>query len=359
VQQTAADSAAIAGAIQEAYASSGVTSAARAASAANGFTHDGVSTNVTVNVPPATGNYTLNASAVEVIVEKTQPSFFSQFFGRSSQNVSARAVAIPSNANAACIIALDTVGPSITFNGATISMPTCGIMSNGKLLWHQGSVDAAYIGVGTALANDTINSTAFPHAQPMEAVPVEDPCPTLPGCAYLKANPPTTGTCMSQTTFNGPVIALAAGRYCNQVLLNNPTAVTFNAGVYDFENGMTLNGGGTPTFTGTNVTFYIKGGNWILNGSPSVNLSAPTSGNTAGILIFQPSANTTQFHINSGSSPGTGNYNGVLYFPSTEMIIDGKYVNWGLTIADDILFNQGGSYGQSSATIFARAALAE
>ena len=53
-QQAAADTAAIAGAIQENYAASGVTTAALAASATNGFTNDGVTTFVTVNVPPTT-----------------------------------------------------------------------------------------------------------------------------------------------------------------------------------------------------------------------------------------------------------------------------------------------------------------
>jgi len=364
VQQSAADSAAMAGAIQEFYTpgSSGLTSvtaAARSASAANGFTHDGVKTFVTVNVPPQSGSYTSSSQAVEVIVRKAQPAFFGGIFGRASQNVTARAVAMPSNANAECIYALDTVGPSITINGAVLSMKSCGIISNGKLLFNQGSVDAAFIGVGTALSNDTVNGTAFPHAQPMQAVPAVDPCPTVPACAYLTANPPTSGSCATQTTFNGPTIVLSPARYCNQVLLNNPTTVTFNQGVYDFENGMTLNGGGTPTFNGSNVTFYIKGNNWILNGSPTVNLSAPTSGNTAGVLIYQPVANTTQFHINSGSSPGTGVYNGMLYFPGTTMIIDGKYVQWSLAVAKDILFNQGGITSQSTATIFARAALGE
>ncbi len=361
VQQTAADAAAVAGVIQESYVSgiTGVTSAARSASATNGFTHDGVKTTVTVNQPPASGNYTSNSSAVEVIVTKTQPGFLSGIFGRTTATVTARAVAIPSSANAQCIYALDPVGPSVTLNGATITMPGCGIMSNGSLLFHQGSVDAGFIGYATPPGNNTVNQTAFPHAQPKQAVAVADPCPTVPGCAYLTAHPPTSGNCASQTTFNGPTINMQPGRYCNQVLFNSATSITFASGVYDFENGMTLNGGGSPTLTGSGVTFYIKGGNWILNGSPVVNLSAPTSGNYQGALIYQPVANTTQFHLNSGPSSGGGIYAGMLYFPGTEMIIDGKYCQWSLAVANDFLFNSGGTSTQQNSVIFSRAALAE
>jgi len=359
VEQTAADAAAIAAVIEEGYSPvlSDVTSAARTASSANGFTDSTANTTVTVNKPPLTGNYTADGTAVEVVVNKQQPAFFGGIFGISSQHITARAVAIASSANTDCIYALDTVGPSLTLNGATITMPHCGIISNGSLLFHQGSVDAAFIGYATPAANNTVNSTAFPHAQPKPSVAVADPCGSIPGCAYLTANPPTSGSCNGLTTFGSGTVILAPGRYCNTLIFNNSSKVVFNPGVYDLENGLISNN--ALEFDGTGVTFYIKGGNWIFNGSPAINFSAPTSGNTQGVLMFQPSNNTTQFHVNSGSSPGTGAYGGLLYFPGTTMIIDGKYSSWTVAVAKDIVFNQGGTTTQSNSGTFARAALAE
>ena len=357
VQQTAADAAAMAGAITQNYSPSTVTASARSAAAQNGFTHDGVTTFVTVNVPPLSGNYTSTAGAVEVIVRMQHPAFFGGIFGVGSQWVTARAVAIPSSANSTCIYALDPVGPSVTLNVATVTMPHCGIMSNGALLFHQGSVDGAFIGYATPTANNTINGTAFPDAQPQQAVAAADPCPSLPGCAYLTAHPPTTGTCASTTTFGSGNITLSPGRYCSTVIFNNSTSVTFSPGVYDFDQGLISNN--ALAFSGNGVTFYINGNNWIFNGSPTINLVAPTSGNTAGVLMYQPVANTTQFHINSGSSPGTGVYAGTLYFPGTEMIIDGKYSSWTLAIADDILFNGGGTTSQAPGTGLSHVVLAE
>ena len=94
--QLAADSGAIAGAIELPYSSvlANVAAAAQKDSATNGFTNGVANVVVTVHNPPASGPYTANSGAVEVIVTKQAPSLIAGMLGIKSQLVYARAVAL-------------------------------------------------------------------------------------------------------------------------------------------------------------------------------------------------------------------------------------------------------------------------
>lgn len=336
LEQTAADSAALAGAVQLGYTSttSSITAAAQTDAATNGFTNDGVATTVTVNQPPLSGSYAGNASAVEVIVSRKLPVHFTALFGQSSTTVSARAVAMLSNVNRNCIYALSTSSSAITMDGPTINIPKCGIISNGGYLINQGSVTAASVAYAAGASN-TFNNVTWGSATPAPSIPATDPCGSVPGCSYLKQNPPTSGPCMSQTTFNSSsTMTLQPGKYCNQVIIEGSGAVVFSPGVYDFEGGFTVNSG-PPSVTGSGVTFYNNGGSIIIDTSPT-NLTPPTTGNYAGVLVFQPSTNSSQFHINTTAGQG---WQGMLYFPSANMMIDGALSSWLLVVANSITLN--------------------
>jgi len=336
LEQTAADSAALAGATESTYSNSlaAITSAAQTDAASNGFTAGSSGVTVTVNDPPLAGAYAGVTSSVEVVVAKPLPIHFAMF-GRST-SVSARAVAGLSTAGRNCIFALDaSSSSSITLDGGTITIPTCGLISNGGLLFNGGAtVKAASIGyAGSGL---TLNGANFPDASPEPSVPAVDPCPTIAGCAYLTANPPPAGSCVSQTTYNSSTtITLSPGTYCSQVLFEGGGGVVFNPGVYNFQSGFTNNS--APSLTGSGVTFYIGGGSIIVGSNTAVNLTAPTSGNTAAVLVYQPASNSGQFILNGTAS---GNWGGLVYVPAGEIIVDGGQITSSLLlIGYDLLFN--------------------
>src|SRR5215472_5918371 len=88
--QAAADSAALAAAgnlfanyrtNQGADPSGAAANAALAAAAANGFPNDGVTSKVTVNIPPQSGDHVGQAGYVEVIVLQFQQRAFSAIWG--------------------------------------------------------------------------------------------------------------------------------------------------------------------------------------------------------------------------------------------------------------------------------------
>jgi Flp pilus assembly protein TadG len=333
--QSAADSAAVAGADELNYpALDDWSTAAKNEAAANGFT---VAATVTVAVshPPTTGPNTANANAVQVVVSEQQPALFGATIGFGAQWVSARAVAVLNATTRTCIYGLATSGYAVSINGATFDAPNCGISSNSGFEANGSTVTGSAIGYTTSLNS---SGSSFPEAQPAVTIPQIDPCPSFAGCAYLTANPPTTGTCLTPTTFSGgSSVTLLPGRYCAALSINGVTAVTFSPGVYQLDGGMTLNG--ASTVTGAGVTFYngSSGAAILIQGS-SISLSAPTSGNTIGVMIYQPAANTSAFTMNGGGSGLAG----MLYFPTASVQSNGELGNWLLVVANTFLINGSG-----------------
>jgi len=56
---------------------------------------------------------------------------------------------------------------------------------------------------------------------------------------------------------------------------------------------------GETSLSGTGVTFYVHARQFYVYGSPTVNLSAPTSGPTAGVVYCQAAGDDEAFAINS------------------------------------------------------------
>jgi hypothetical protein len=268
----------------------------------------------------------------------------------ATDTVVARAVAERSSANRTCMLSLST----ITEDNSTITIPNCGIMANTGILFNGGTIDAGWVGYSGSVTD----SATFTSASPVVTPPAPDPCPSIAGCAYLTSTPPTSGSCQSTTTFNSSgTMTLSPGKYCAQVIVEGGGPTVFNAGVYDFQGGFTANS--TSSITGTGVTFYNQGGAFILDGTPTVNLTAPTTGNTAGVLIYQPVANTSQMDLNGGTT--SGGWGGMVYLPGASVIVDGAISQWMMLVADGITLNSDSKVneGTSAFPVGLRAVLVE
>jgi hypothetical protein len=310
LQQSAADSAAIAGAAEIPYSgcSTGSCPGATTDSASNGFTDGADNVTVTVYSPPNDGPHTGLAGYVEVLVTKIQPTFFVKIAGVNSATVTARAVAYLSGNFQNCMYAIGTSNGGITNNGA-VSATNCGIISNENLR-NNGSITAREIGV---VGNKTGSGTDQPTPK-TGIVPAADPL------SYLQ--PPAAGGCLAggAGNVNGttPVI-LNPGNYCGGISIANTQDVTLNPGTYTIAGGG-LTFSGTGTVSGTGVTLYIgaSGGTVTLNPTQTVNLVAPTTGADAGILFYQNPGNTSTAMINPSQS---SKFEGSFYFPSADLTI--------------------------------------
>ena len=328
LQQSAADSAAIAGAAEIRFSgcSTGSCPGATADATSNGFTDGAGNVTVTVYSPPNDGPHAGLSGYVEVLVTKIQPTFFVKIAGVNSATVTARAVAYLSGNFQNCMYALGTGHGGIT-NTGTFSAPNCGIISNHNLNT-TGRTTAREIGVvGKANGNN------HPAAKP-GIVPAADPL------SYLQ--PPATGGCLAGGTGNvngtTPVI-LNPGNYCGGISIAGTQNVTLNPGVYTITGGG-LTFAGSGTVSGTGVTLYIgaSGGAVNLSGGQTVSLSAQTTGADAGILFYQDPGNTSTATINGTTN---SNFEGALYFPSAPLTINGlgNPAAYTIAVAETLVLN--------------------
>ncbi len=151
--------------------------------------------------------------------------------------------------------------------------------------------------------------------------------PAVTNCATIsdpfagKMPAVTVSSCdHSNQTYNGST-TLNPGTYCGSTNFNGSGTLTLNPGLYIIKSGaMTFNSGWTVN--GAGVTFYLVDQNATItfNGNVNANLSAPTSGTYANILMFEPAGlSNSNLPINgtSGSS-----FTGLLYLPSRDVTIN-------------------------------------
>jgi Putative Flp pilus-assembly TadE/G-like len=341
LQQSAADSAALAGAAELAFAGSNITTAARTDAATNGFTNGSGGATVTVNHPPLAGAYVGDASAVEVIVSASHPDIFGGFINHATTTVASRAVALLEQTNPAnCITDLGNT----SFGFADIIAQNCGIVTDGNTSGLLAFITASSI--GTVGSNNCL-LCFYPEAQPTTSLPASDPCQQIPGCAYLANTPPstTTPTCTvsAYSAVTGYTVSPGASPSC--VLSSSSTifqfcgfrggssVVTFGAGIYVINGGFTANG---CILNGSSVTFYIASGALTITTS-AINLSAPTTGNTTGILFYQVPSDTDPVALYATvSGLFTGAISGGLYFPDASLTIVGNIGNYLYMVADGL-----------------------
>src|SRR5262249_12470902 len=126
--------------------------------AANGYSNDGVTSAVTVNIPPTSGNFAGKAGHAEVIVQFKQARGFSAIFGSGTLPVKARAVARgwPGNIGILILDPHPTVAAQIVGN--------INIKNNGQIYVNSDNTVVndefkGYSGAGGAYLESTANLT--------------------------------------------------------------------------------------------------------------------------------------------------------------------------------------------------------
>jgi hypothetical protein len=351
-QQTATDVAALGGAQQLAH--SNCASAANAQAAAlsdantNGFATGG---NVTVSAssPPVSGPYAGNTCAITVTVSSQHVStFFSRLFGypNGMPETTQATGSVSSTGGGACIYLLSTSSWSSFNSGTTVDSPGCAIAINYSADFNGGTITAPAIGYVSPAPN--YGNPTFTMATPAPMLPVADPCPEIPGCAYLAANPPAITGC---TTYNdnGGNQTISHGCY-KSMALDGPGTVTMNPGLYVINGPMNDNG---VTLVGSGVTIYVtaNGSGPNLDGYTAT-LSPPTTcatscsgGAVANVLYYQVPGNSSSINFNGA----TVNMSGLIYAPSTTSAnFDGASGNYVVLVFGSMNFNGNTAYDFAS-----------
>lgn len=362
--QTAADAAAIAGALDYLYNNStaSATTAADNASTSNGFTNGTGGVVVTVSAPPTDGPNAGGAGFVEVIVTQPNPtifmSTFSMLFGGnnfSTVNVSARAVAGSPGASNSCVYILDpTASDAMELQGSfDVTAPNCGVVvdSNAsdalQFTGGGGTLTAGSVSVVGGDGGQTGDSTPAPVTG---ATPVSDPLNiTGPNTTNGGCTTGTGGNTSTATSVTGTVTAGSSGIICysNAVTMSNVTLGGANPTVLVFENGVTL--GGTINSGTGGSTLDVLGGAFNVNTGSTMAIVAPTTAPTsitsayyipAGVALMQPTSNKTEMQIQFGASSGT--LTGIIYAPAAELYLQdsGGDHNGGVSLTTDLIVDK-------------------
>jgi hypothetical protein len=349
--QIAADSAAIAAAMEAQYGYTGcktVGCAADDAALKNGF----AATDVTVNTPVKDGYHT-GSGYVEVIVSHANPTFFiGAFYGRPTAfKVSARAVA-GIISSPACMYILDPTGSdSLYIKGkGQITAPGCGIQvdsSSSTATCNQGAakISAPYLHiVGKQDTHGPCKKT--PNTQVVTNVqPTGDPFNNLQGpippggCTTtnvgLDAAGNLTGVIAGPGAGNAACYSYMTGKKGTTPTQVNLSNATLGPGIYVFETGVSL----ANTVKVNGGTLDIEQGAFSQNNS-QLSITAPTTGPTAGIALMQPSTNSnTTLQVQFGN--GNEDLTGIIYAPTSVVTLqdEGGGVQAGGVIAYDISVN--------------------
>ncbi len=402
--QTAADTAAFAGALTKINNSgltgpalqTAISNAATSRAASNGYTNDGTSSVVQVYNPPTSGTYSGNSEYIQVVITSNVKTYFAPVLGiqqiTNKVEAIARAKAGSSNTpyfNGSALVALKQTG-SDTFmaNGnVTAVIHNSGIFSNSTSNCGAGfnghvdvTVDGAIASAGTVCANGNINlhgSTVSDHQTQMPYPPnisVPDILDTCSGSGHNSGNTYYPGNYSGISINSNNSVTLSPGTYCltSDFSIDGNTTVTANNVTIIMNNGsFSLNGNsnmscsnfifyakqGSFTVNGNNhltcnsATFRLDNNSITWNGNATINLSAQTSGDYKGLLIYMPYGNSSPLTLNGNSS---NTITGTIMAPSADVTINGNSGTSGYhsqIVGDTITLN-----GNSSTNMYWNAA---
>ena len=366
--QGAADSAAFSAAIALAAGenSSLFQTEAQSVAATYGFVSGSDGVTVTVNNPPASGPNTSVSSAIEVIISQPQNLMIAQLFLSIGPTIQARAVAVAGTAGNGCVLALDTanVTDDEVSGGAKLNLNNCNVYINSSSTQALQMSGGASINAVSAFITGNVSTSGGASLNTTKGTftgvaPISDP--------YAGVSIPSYSGC-NQTNYtlsSGASSTLSAGSsgvyvFCNGLNLSGGASLTLNPGIYVINSGsFNLSGGATFNATGgvTIVLTSSTGSSYAtanISGGSNVNITAPTSGQTAGLALFQdrnaPSSGTDSF-----SGGATQNITGAIYFPHQAVNYSGGTATGGSDctqlIAYTMTFTGGSTFNNSCAGV--------
>jgi Flp pilus assembly protein TadG len=329
--QLAADSAAVAAALDYKY-NANVTSArsaGRAAATANGISN--VASTVRVNIPPANGTFATGAHGggnyAEVIIRQPMSTTFTNFLNVTNLSITGRAVAGPAPLNEAgegCIWALSGTGSAVSISGTgNITASNCNVYDDstaGNALRVNGGGSISAKAIGVVGGSSPTGTGAMTSMTPV-ANPVNLTAPTPP-------TTPCPGGCVQN--FTGGSHTLTPGRYTS-ISVTGSARVTFGAGQYIVEGGspspsLTLSPNGTGRVIADRVTFYVTGGAAIGGAGGNLAITAPANG----VALFEEDSSAVTITANTGMT-----FDGIVYAPAAPLTLAGS----GATISTDFIVN--------------------
>lgn len=277
---------------------------------------------VQVTTPYASpGDLAPASNRIHVRACRIVPLFFARLLGTTSRRVCAEAVARKGGSSfPRGMVILDGGGSQALFlqGNAQLNIP------NGSVIVNSSASDAIFVQGNAQLRAMEVLVTGNFRTQGNAAItptpqtnqpPVPDPLADLP--------PPSTSglPIFPGQTISG-VAVLQPGIYTGPVRLEGNASVTMQPGIYIFRSGLLVSG--NAQLVGNGVMLYVEGGRMEVQGNGTLNLTPPTSGTYAGILIFQARNNTNPLWFSGNANLGIGNLTGTIYLANATLHLEGN-----------------------------------
>jgi hypothetical protein len=229
-----------------------------------------------------------------------------------------------------------TVQPSIfvlspTAGGALTLKGTVAINIAGAVVVDSNSANALTASGNaqlTAVSIQVVGGVSVSNGAILNPTPVTLAQPVMDPLAGLAA--PSGGTNRGAVNLTKGSLTINPGIYSQIAVSGTGTTLNMNPGVY------VITGGGfsvsnSASVNGSGVLIYNAGSNFpatgrtfgaiMLGSSGAINLSGPSSGPYAGVLIFQSRDNTATLSLNASAAVGL---NGTIYAPSALLSLGGS-----------------------------------
>ena len=339
--QRAADSAAIAGAYAKLQ---GYT-------ISTAVDHDlAMNNDVTLSTPrdiqnaPSSGPYAGNTRAVRVVLTAARAVPFMSFVTGQPMTITAEATAMSVFTGQYCMVSLEnTAVTGITFSGSTVVNLGCGVVSNAT---GSSSVSAggnatviaspvAAVGGVPSSASYASGTTLLPYSPAQPDPWANLPMPSVPSNCQNKysVNPNQVAPAFTPTTPGGNVYCFRGMDIKGTVTLPSNSVIIIDGGTNSNQVNQ-LSFGAQANVTGSGVTFLLTSNSTStgevstvasidMHANAVLNLSAPTTGTYAGVLMYMdrraPNARASNINGNSATT-----YQGGFYFPSHSLTFNGN-----------------------------------
>lgn len=273
-------------------------------------------TNVEIYNPPINGPYSGNSEYIQVIITSTVQTYFGPVIGITQVTNSVQAVA--------------RAAPSYTapmfLGNAIVSLAE----SECKAITFQGNANATVTGGGLFVNSDCANSAFFnnsgaahldaPCLQAVGGITYKPGSLTIPPACIITGSSPLPPVVYPNPTCSGNAVksgdTLSPGNVSGTFPPKDVTKLL--SGIYCVDGNFRMNA--NDTLEGTHVVIVMKSGDIRFNGGAEINLSAPTTGPYAGLLIFMPESNNSEIVINGNSN---STFTGTILAPSSPITING------------------------------------
>jgi len=262
---------------------------------------------------------------------------FAGLVGFSTLDLEARATVVVTSNLPLCLLALNpTQKNALEAAGSSqVTAEDCVVYSNSSSVDSIHSRPSASITASAICAHGGAKGTGFSPAPETGCPRLADPLAGLPSPDRW----PSTHCDDTNGSFGPGSVTLSPGVYCGGIEVKASTTVTLMPGVYQIVEGGGFMAGSGARVVGSGVHINVSGSGTIdLRGTPELELSAPTTGDYAGVVLHADRSQSGRTHYITGNSQMF--VDGTFYAPTGSVEFTGNSrAAITMLVADIIKFN--------------------